>query len=214
MVYFKCLLFTILVAVHWHVYAADIVILGLFKDKVVLVKDNKRMVLKTGDITSDGMKVLSVTSKQVDLEIEGQQQSYGLGTQISSTYSAPKNLVYRIQKDKQGMYRAQGKINQHQVKFIVDTGATLLAINTNLAKTLNIPYEKAPSTQVETASGRAKAFRVVLDSVTIGGIVIRDVEAVVVDGDSPKEALLGMSFLKHLRMENTDNLMVLEQKYP
>lgn len=209
----RSLLFACLVMTSVQALGTNIIVLGLFKDKVVLKINNQRMVLKTGEIAPDGTKVISVTHKEAVLEINGRQEAFGLGTEISNAYKPPQQTVVRIPKDAQGMYRTDGKINTYQVKFLVDTGATLVALNSQIAKQMNIPFEDAPKTQVETASGRADAYQITIDSVSVGGIIVRDVPAVVVNSNAPKEILLGMSFLKHTNMKNDNNLMLLQQKY-
>ncbi len=194
-------------------YAQDIVILGLFKNKVVIKKDGKRMVLKTGDVTPDGLEVHSVNSKQAVISLHGKKDFYELGMQISASFAPPQLATVKIPRDDHGMYRVKGKINQMPIDFLVDTGASMLALNANQAKALGIPYKEGQLTMVETASGQAPAYRVQLNKVSLGQIEIKNVDALIVDGSSPKEALLGMSFLKHLEMENSSSVMMLQQRF-
>lgn len=193
--------------------AQDFVVLGLFKNKVVLKKGGKRMVLKTGESTPDGLKVIDVNSKHAVLEVNGKQDKYELGMQISASFAKPTLATVHIARDNHGMYRVQGRINSSSVNFLVDTGATAIALNANQAKTLNIPYESGQAIVVETASGRSKAYRVKLNSVSVGEITLRDVDAVVVNGASPREVLLGMSFLRRVNMQDDASVMQLQLKY-
>jgi aspartyl protease family protein len=85
-------------------------------------------------------------------------------------------------------------------------------MNVNQAKSLGIEYQSKP-VQVETASGRAKAYLITLDQISIGDIRVFDVPAVVVDSNSPSQVLLGMSFLKRLEISDNNQLMELKQKY-
>jgi aspartyl protease family protein len=112
------------------------------------------------------------------------------------------------------MYRVQGEINGHPVRFLVDTGATLIAMNSGDARSMGIDYRlKGQPMVVNTASGQARAYRIKLDAVSVGSITVRNVEAAVVDGDSPDHVLLGMSFLGKLDLERSGSVMVLTQKY-
>ncbi len=82
------------------------------------------------------------------------------------------------------------------------------------AKRLGIPYRiRGEKTGVRTASGFAKAYAVTLDQVQVGELVLQQVEAVVVEGNSPHRVLLGMSFLSRVKMEHKGTLMVLQSKF-
>lgn len=111
------------------------------------------------------------------------------------------------------MYMTYGNINGRSVRFLIDTGASAIAMNTTQAKHLGIRYDKyGVSSSVSTASGFAKAFLVKLKSVSVGDITQTNVEAFVIDGDHPGPILLGMTFLGHLSVEHSGNAMTLTQK--
>ena len=81
------------------------------------------------------------------------------------------------------------------MQFLVDTGATSIAMNENEARRLGIDYRVDGKPMVaSTASGTSRGWRVTLDRVKIGGIELLGVEAAVIEGGYPTEALLGMSF--------------------
>ncbi|MNJ70419.1 hypothetical protein D3C77_668750 [compost metagenome] len=99
------------------------------------------------------------------------------------------------------------------MQFLVDTGATSVAINENQARRLGIDYRAAGQPLlVNTASGTAKAWRVRLNSVKVGAIDVLGVEAVVLEGESPSEALLGMSFLGRVSWREDQGVLRLESK--
>ena len=96
---------------------------------------------------------------------------------------------------------------------LVDTGATSVAFNENQARRLGIDYRvDGKQIVVGTASGTAKAWRVHLNSVKVGAIDVMGVEAVVVEGSSPTEALLGMSFLGRVSWREDQGVLRLESK--
>lgn len=194
-------------------FAEKIQIMGLFKNKVIMLVDGKRMVLNVGERTPDGIEVISASSKKCILLVDGKQQDFQLGTQMSVNFKQGSNPSVRIQKDDQGMYRSSGKINGHQVSFLVDTGASVVALNINQAKALNLELKPDAITEVETASGKARAYRLQLRRISIGEITLYDVPAVVVDGHSPNEILLGMSFLQHLKMTDNNRTLELVKKF-
>lgn len=199
-------------ATMFSALASDIQILGLTKDKVVMEVDGETKVLRVGE-AFDGIKVLNADSDHCTLEINGQPQDFKMGSQISTHFSPAAKPMVRLEQDSRGLYRATGKINDHLVNFIVDTGATLVAINANQAKSLEIDYTKGKPTQVDTANGKANAYLISLPEVSLGAIRVYDVPAVVVEGDSPAEILLGMSFLKRLEIRDNNQLLELQQKY-
>ena len=67
--------------------------------------------------------------------------------------------------------------------------------------------------RVETASGKVNAWHVTLQSVSVGGISVDNVEATVVEGDYPSKILLGMTFLRHVKMEETDGVLSLSRAW-
>ncbi|MDO9226616.1 MAG: TIGR02281 family clan AA aspartic protease [Pseudomonadota bacterium] len=98
-----------------------------------------------------------------------------------------------LQRGRDGHYRAPGRINGHAVDFLVDTGATQVAIPLELAKAMGLRAGKA--FQAQTASGLTLAYATRLDSVSLGGLEARDVSGTLIASKGAEEVLLGMSFL-------------------
>jgi len=193
--------------------AADILVLGLFKDMVILRVDDKQYKLRIGEASPEGIKLIEANSEQAVLEIDGQQETYGLGSHISSKFSAPEKASAII-RPTNGMYQVSGFINRQPVDFLVDTGASSIAMNANLARKLGINFRyEGEEGYSSTASGYAKIYKLKLDSVQIGDIVVNNVEAAVLDGDFPTTALLGMSFLNRVNMKRDGQLLMLEKKW-
>ena len=186
---------------------------GLFSNKAVLFIDGKRHILAVGKTSPEGVKVVSVNRSGAVLEIEGKQKSYNLGSAVSTSFAKRKSQKETIYVNSAGMYATFGNINGRSVRFLVDTGATAIAMNTDQAKRLGIRYEKVGiPAGVSTASGFEKAYRVRLKSVTVGGITETNVDAMVIDGNHPGPILLGMTFLGRLSVEHSGNAMTLLQK--
>jgi len=115
--------------------------------------------------------------------------------------------------DSMGMYTTVGSIHGFTAKFFVDTGATLIAMNEYQAKRLGIDFRlNGKPARVATASDITKAYQVKLNTVKLGKITLRNVDAVVMEGTQPNPALLGMSFLGRLKMENNGQAMVLTHR--
>lgn len=193
------------------VQASEIKVLGLFSGKVLLQINGQSKVLMVGEKYKD-IEIISADSKHCVIKNNDQVQTLTLSSDVHVQMKAPSDSTVRIRKDDQGMYRVTGKINEHDVKFLVDTGATQMAMSLSQAHTLKIDLPRDNTIQVETASGKAQAYQINIRSVKIGDIVIYDVPAVVVEGDTPAEVLLGMSFLKRVEMKDQNSVLELKHK--
>ena len=191
-----------------------ITVVGLFKDTAIVVIDGTRRLLRSGDTSPEGVTLISASSKEAVLEIDGKQKHYGLGGQIGGSYARPALAKVRIWPTPNSMYLVLGSINGYPVKFIVDTGATLVSLSGREAKRLGIDYRVVGTPgQSSTASGIEKIYTVNLDRVKVGDIELRNVLGAVHDGDFPPAALLGMSFLSRLNMRQDGQVLELELKY-
>jgi aspartyl protease family protein len=117
-----------------------------------------------------------------------------------------------IGRDHRGHFQANGRVDGRSVSFMVDTGASVIALTEREAARLGIrPVRNDYTAQVRTANGSVRAAPVTLSSVDIGGLVVRDVQALVVPGKALGENLLGLSYLTRLkRFEYANNKLVLE----
>ncbi len=186
---------------------------GLFSNKAVLTVDGNRHILAVGETSPEGVKVISANSRGAVLEVDGKQKQYNLGNTVSTTFAKPKSQKETIFINSGGMYMTFGNINGRSVRFLVDTGASAISMNTEQAKQIGIRYDKIgiPS-GVSTASGFVDAYRVRLKSVSVGTITETNVEAFVIEGNHPGPILLGMTFLGRLSVEHSGNAMTLLQK--
>jgi aspartyl protease family protein len=196
----------LLVALLWsaHSAAAQIELVGLFGKKAVVNIDGTRHVLTVDEPGPQGVKLIAVDGEQAVIEVNGKRATYTMGASASlnSTFSAPVATEVTIGPDMSGMYRTHGSINGTAVKFLVDTGATVIALNGGQARRMGIDFKRdGQPVPMATASGMVTAYLVKLDRVKVGGIELYGVDAAVIDGNAlAGEALLGMSFLGRLQM--------------
>ncbi len=189
-------------------------VVALFPDKAMVEIDGRSRVLKAGETSPEGVTLISADSRNAVIEANGERQTYGLNSRFGGGLSTPTKTEVMIARDIRGNYSTVGSINGRTVNMLVDTGATSIAMSEAEARRLGLPYWlKGKKAAVQTASGYARAYSVILDEVRVGAIVLRQVEAVVVEGNSPAEVLLGMSFLNRVEMENSNNIMVLRNKH-
>lgn len=186
---------------------------GLFSGKAVVSIDGQRRILSKDKPSPEGVKMISADSKSAVLEVDGNQKRYFLGNKISMAYKKPESVKEQIIADNYGMFKTHGYINKHPVKFLVDTGATSVAMSASKAKELGIPYRlDGVVTKTSTASGVANAWRINLKTISVGKLKQKNVEALVIDGNHPREILLGMTFLERLKVSKEGVMMILEQK--
>ncbi len=212
----QTVLFSVFLSFSSIVSSVDkITINGLFQNKAIVTIDGKQRVLKQGKPSPEGVLLIESDSEKAVIEIDGKRDTYKLGTQIGSRFSKPtsgKSIL--IAPDPGGMYSISGSINGGNVEFVVDTGASAVSMNSNVAKRLGIDYKLIGEEGISyTASGKDKIYIVNLKRVRIGEIELRNVEGVVHDGDFPVITLLGMSFLGKLDMKREGQLLELKKKY-
>lgn len=187
---------------------------GLFKDKAILVIDGKQRLLRAGETSPEGVKLVSASSKEAVIEIDGVKSARALGTHIGSGFAPPENPAVRIWPTARNMYPVVGSINGYPVNFLVDTGATTIAMNSAEARRLGIDFAVVGEpTLSQTASGVARAWMVTLKRVRVGDIELTNVPAAVLEGNYPSEVLLGMSFLGRLDMRREQGVLELRKKY-
>ena len=164
----------------------------------------------------EGVYILRISPEVVDVMVDGQRRKLRLGGNnvVTNRYKQRKDTTVTISRSANGMYSTVGSINGLTVSFLVDTGATTIAMNADHARRLAIDYRVVGDpTFVGTASGVAKAYRVTLDTVTVGKITMRNISAVVMDGKFPTQVLLGMSFLGRLEIQREGAIMRLKKKF-
>jgi aspartyl protease family protein len=118
-----------------------------------------------------------------------------------------------IPRDARGHFLTDGRIEGQRIEFMVDTGASVIALNEKSAARFGLrPTAADYRMTVSTANGTIKAAQVRLAMVDIGGLIVRDVDAMVLPDEALSENLLGLSFLSKLkRFEYANGKMVLEQ---
>jgi aspartyl protease family protein len=147
------------------------------------------------------------------MDIAGQRSTFELNNRVGGVYSAPAEMPVVSIWPTNGMYLASGSVNGYTVDFMVDTGATVIAINGETAKRLGVDYLGANQIGVRTASGVELAYSIQLQNVQLGDISLDNVDAVVIDGPEPQRALLGMSFLNAFDMERKGERLDLRRKF-
>jgi aspartyl protease family protein len=194
--------------------AGPIEAVGLFKDRAMLRVHGVEHYVRSGESTPEGARLVSATAELAIVAYQGQTYRLSLSDAVGGTFAELRNASISIAPDDHGQYRVGGAINGRPVDFLVDTGASVIAMSEQQARSLGIEYANSPDrAQVTTAQGKASSYLVSLDEVVVGGIATHNVRAAVIPGAYPVEVLLGMSFLRMVSMEESAGVLRLTQKY-
>jgi aspartyl protease family protein len=176
--------------------------------------DGERRVLRAGETSPEGVRLVQADTQRAEIEIDGRREVLPLGVVVAPMTASPAAAEVTLYKGPGGFFFANGAINGRTVKFLVDTGANTVALNSATARRLGIDYLKQGRVGVaSTAGGMVKMYQVVLPRVSVGQISLSNVAAGVIEGPHPDVPLLGMSFLGKLEMKRDGRRMDLVQKY-
>lgn len=194
------------------VQAADISVVGLFRDKAVLVVDGGTpKTYSVGAKIVEGITLVAATQSTATIEANGKRQTIAIGEHVNRNVSSGRASV-TLQADGRGHYMVQGQINGGTVRMLLDTGATSVALPASEAARLGINYKAGRPVYVSTANGTAQAYAVSLNTVKVGDIEVNQVEAIVQEQGLPF-ILLGMSFLNRTEMRREGEQMVLTKRF-
>jgi aspartyl protease family protein len=187
---------------------------AISRDKVIIVVDGARRVLKSGEVSPEGIKlvVTDTQEEKAEIELDGKREVLKLGMVTASFASKGKGGV-TLYPDRGGHFFVEGFINGTSVRFMVDTGATVVAMSGATANRVGIDYlGNGRPGMASTPAGYVRTYDVLLTSVQVGGITLYNVPGSVIEGDHPRETLLGMSFLGQLDMKRDSDKMELTER--
>lgn len=190
-------------------------VVGLFSGKALVSINGSSPESIAAGQTKNGVKLISADSESATFMVEGKRQTLKMGQAASVAGNAApvNNNPVSLYADSRGHFTGNLSINGASLKYLVDTGATTVALNSGDAKFAKIDYEKGEKVPVNTANGVVTAYLVKLNTLKIGTITLNNVEAVVNEGGSPEIVLLGMSALNKLDMKRDNSIMTLTKKY-
>ncbi|MEO5675910.1 MAG: TIGR02281 family clan AA aspartic protease [Usitatibacter sp.] len=196
-------------------FAIDVNVIGLFPGKaVIVVNRGAPRTLSIGQSTAEGVKLISSDSRTAVFEVDGKRQTLEMGQHFESAAPAAgggRSTVV-LSPDTRGHFITDGQVNGGYVRFLVDTGATLVSLSAAEASRLGIDYRNGEPIYSIVADGRrVPSYRIKLDSVAVGDITIFGVEASVREGGG--SALLGMSFLNRTEMRREGQNLTLTKRY-
>ena len=206
----KLSVFTALFSLSALVQAmAPVEVVALFKERAVIRSAEGQVMLKMGETSKFGATLLSANPHEAVVRYKGEVYRLGLSARVSGGFAEPEATEVRLNEDSFGQYRMRGAINGNYVNFLVDTGASVIAMSEHTARQINLDYLNSDRGKVQTAQGTADSYFLTLSEVTLGGIKLNGVRATVIQGGYPVDVLLGMSFLNQVNMQNSNGVLVL-----
>ncbi|MEL7045506.1 MAG: TIGR02281 family clan AA aspartic protease [Pseudomonadota bacterium] len=193
-------------------WSLEVFVEALLPNLAVLQIDGKRVTLRAGE-SSGELKLISSDARSAIVQINGEQRQLQVSQRISSAFSQPESREVVVRRDERLQYRTNAEINGVRMPVLVDTGANMIALNASQAAAVGIGRDEGTPARVQTASDVLPARRVTLDSVDVGGIRVDAVTALIIDGEQPSTALLGMSYLQHVEMQEKDGVLTLRGRW-
>ncbi len=172
----------------------------------VIINGGEARRLWVGETSPDGVLLRGISEGAAEFEIGGKVWRLKPG---QSTFSQTT-----LRADAQGMFLLTARLNGTPLPALIDTGATSVAMNSEDAYRLGINYLTGQRVEARTASGPATAYLITFESVQVGDIVIANVPGSVIDVGRRELplVLIGMSFLRHIDMQRSENTMMLQRR--
>lgn len=199
--------------------AADINVVATTAGKaVVSINGGKPRTLTPGQITPEGVRLVSATSESAVFEFAGKRQTLAPGQ--SGVYGTGPAQADRgggkatFTADSRGHFIVNGQVNDINLRFMVDTGASVVALSKEDAARAGVNHLEGTRRRVQTANGLMLVYQVKLARVQVGDITLTDVDAVVVAEEGKLAvSLLGMSFLNRMEMRRDGDTLTLIRRF-
>lgn len=176
---------------------------------IVSVNGGAPQVVAIGQRLPGGVALVALDRDTAEFERRGERYAVRMGSHTAPA-TAPASVTLRA--DDKGHFTTTGTVNGGPVRFLVDTGASFVSLPAADARRLGIDYLNGAPAEFNTATGIATGYLVKLDAVQVGGIVVRNVDAAVLEGGA-RTALLGMSFLGRMDMRRDGETMALTRRF-
>jgi aspartyl protease family protein len=194
--------------------AQSVTLAGSMGTKALLVIDGQPHTLAVGQ-SAMGVTLLQLSDGQAQVQRGGSTATLRLGgaparltgTPVAS--SAAQEIVLPVGLG--GHFTSAGSINGRTVQFMVDTGATLVALSQGEAERIGLDWRSAPRAMTQTANGAVPVHRVSLSAVRVGEVEVANVDAIVMPAQMPY-VLLGNSFLSRFQMRRDNDVLRLERR--
>jgi len=193
--------------------STTVTLIGLADATAILViNGSKPRMLRVGQART-GVKLISVRNELAIVEVDGERRELPLGGQVYSPPKSGAGSSVTLSPNGSGHYVTRGSINGASVRFLVDTGASMVSMDASHAHSAGINYLEGRKTLASTANGVAEVYVVKLDSVQVGNILLTNIDGIVHANTDLPVVLLGMSFLNRLDMRRENSNLTLKRRY-
>ena len=196
-------------------HAADISVIGVFPGKgaVLVIDGGTPQSVRIGNKLG-GVTLVFVDKSSAVLEEAGQRRTIPLGQHRPGPVSGRSRIPQAtLAADGRGHFIAESRVNGASMRFLVDTGASAVAIPGNEARRIGLQFVNAQTGVAQTANGPVPVYKIKIDSIKVGEIELLNVDAIVIDGGGLPQALLGMSFLNRVEMRREGDTMTLIRRF-
>ncbi|MBJ2159899.1 retropepsin-like aspartic protease family protein [Variovorax sp. IB41] len=195
--------------------ASSVMLTGTIGSRAILIVNGAPPKTVAVGESFQGVKLVSLQAEQAVVELEGKRVNLRMDTPVSiggngGGSGGGSRIV--LPADSRGHYMTQGTINGRTVTFMLDTGATSIALSAADAQRIGLDYSKAQRVQMSTANGVTVGYKLRLQSVRVGDVEVYDIDAIVSPEPMPF-VLLGNSFINRFSMRRDADQMVLEKRY-
>jgi aspartyl protease family protein len=192
--------------------AQDVGLAGVMGSKAMLMIDGGEPQAVAIGQSLAGVKVISVQGDQAVVEIGGRKRLLRVGQHAIGAAPADGSGTIVMTADNQGHFYATGSVNGAAVRFLVDTGATMVSLGASDARRIGLDFNRGQKGMTQTANGQTMVSKVKLDTVRIGDVTLHNVDALIHQNEMPM-ALLGMSFLNRMEMQRDGSTMTLRKRF-
>lgn len=203
----------LLLALAPAAWATQLTLVGVFGDKaaILAVDGGEPRTVRVGQKLG-AVLLVSVEGDRATVEVDGKRRVLVRGQTYSTARSATDKQSVVLSAAQGGHFIAEGQINGGSVRFLVDTGASAIALPGSEARRLGIDYLKGRRGTTQTAAGPTTMYIVTLDTVRIGDIELQRVDAFVIE-QGLNVVLLGMTFLNRVEMKREGQTMTLTRRF-
>jgi aspartyl protease family protein len=161
--------------------------------------------------TAEGVTLVSADSDGATVQVHGVTQTLGLEVYEVEAGAVAVGSTINMSADRSGHFLTKGAVNGRSLRFLVDTGASLTTLSRAQAKQIGLRYRNGAPARAATANGMVEGWLVELDTVRVGNVTVRNVDAMVINAEL-SVGLLGMSFLDKFDMERQGSKLVLRRR--
>ena len=194
--------------------AGEVALIGVIGDKaaVLAVDGGDPKAVKLGQ-SWNGVTVVAVEKERATVEIDGKRRVLVLGQHYRGAAATSDRQSATLAADTRGHFFAEASVNDVPMRFVVDTGASVVVLAAADASRLGVDWRRGPRRMIQTANGATAGYLVKLDKVKVGDIELTNVEGTVLEEGLGAVGLLGMSFLNRVEMQRDGQTMTLIRRF-